>query len=433
MSAEIVQIEYETVQQVGSKLADLAEESREMADKVSSMSDKVVSEGWTGQGMERFASEMEGDVSPALTRLHTGLDEFQSATLQAMLIMDEAEQEAAKVFDELVDYLEGAYPKPDGGGFWSQVWESVPGQGVLGLLNGVWGFAAGSGHEFGESYGPAAEAGSVTGDIGSSFLIYGDIRDLIKEGFKGLHPGMDANELTAILSGVGLVGDLGWLDGPIPDPVDGVNLGAASLKVIVKQLDNVPKPVQESLGSLIKWGVKNPTELKGVAELSQWMVKNYNTPAGEAFVEMMQQGSKDPAWFKKAADAGQWLKSNPDDFIKLAEDAAHNGKINYKSLYEAHIGASLKESKRLSPPVVRSTDPKVEFVDGNNVNWDIKSYNSKYPNGYSTEGARRGIEKEFKNNENVILDTTDMNQADIADLRNLVQTEGWGDKIIWFP
>ena len=54
-----------------------------------------------------------------------------------------------------------------------------------------------------------------------------------------------------------------------------------------------------------------------------------------------------------------------------------------------------------------------EFIDGNGQAWDIKSFNSNYkPNkgGFRLDKAMNTIKKSLDENENVIVDTSNMSQ-----------------------
>jgi uncharacterized protein YukE len=55
----------------------------------------------------------------------------------------------------------------------------------------------------------------------------GDLYDIGKELIKLISQG-ETDELVLILSLLGLIADLGWLDGPVPDPADGANAGSPS-------------------------------------------------------------------------------------------------------------------------------------------------------------------------------------------------------------
>lgn len=87
--------------------------------------------------------------------------------------------------------------------------------------------------------------------------IVGDGLDIIIELGKFL-TGQGGSTAILLLAVLGLIADLGWLNGPIPDPVDGANLGLGALKGIVKTLDG---PALEALERLVRDAATNVDEL----------------------------------------------------------------------------------------------------------------------------------------------------------------------------
>jgi WXG100 family type VII secretion target len=434
MSAEVIQSKYEELETIARRFGQQAQATRELQRRVQRGADALRNGGWEGRGSAAFTGEMEQKIFPAMQRLMEALAEAQTTTLQVKEIIQKAEEEAASVFrGEQGPSINSQQQKGANTSLWEQFWKSFPGQQGLALLNSAWAFLVGSGHEFGEGYGPGAKTGAIAGDVASSFVVVGDVRDLLIEGYNALHPGREVNELTAILAGIGLAGDLGWVDGIVPDPADAVNAGAAVLKAVVKQLDELPKPVQESVAGLIKWGVKNPSRLDDIAGISQWMLQYHDTPTGKAIVDMVSRGIKDPDWFSKTADIAPWLKTNPERLADLASDGARGGELTYKGLFEAHVGLSLEKTGQLPSPLLRDPDGAAEFIDGNGVLWDIKAFNSKYPGSFQLERELNKIAGEFRAGEKVILDTTDLGAAEVQQLRTAIESKGWSDQVRWYP
>ncbi len=60
------------------------------------------------------------------------------------------------------------------------------------------------------------------------------------------------------LAALGLIADLGWLDGPIPDPVDAANGGLALLKALVKQIP--PGPARDAIKEAVQGLIRNADE-----------------------------------------------------------------------------------------------------------------------------------------------------------------------------
>ena len=120
----------------------------------------------------------------------------------------------------------------------------------------------------------------------------------------------------------------------------------------------------------------------------------------------------------------------------LARDPAHGNNIEPKGVEERTIGLSLEARGDLKPPIKRDPSGAAEFIDGDGVKWDIKGFNSHYPprkGGFSLDRDIGKIEAELDKGENVILDTTQLNQTHIEQLRAEIQARGWTSKIRWYP
>lgn len=129
----------------------------------------------------------------------------------------------------------------------------------------------------------------------------------------------------------------------------------------------------------------------------------------------------------RAADAES---ARLDEF---ARDPAHGGRITEGSRQEARVAHGLDESGRL-PGLERDPSGAADFIDTTGQAWDVKGFNSAYSNGYDLDSAMIKIDDSIASNENVILDTTKMSQADIDELRGAVEGRAdWVDKIVWWP
>lgn len=118
---------------------------------------------------------------------------------------------------------------------------------------------------------------------------------------------------------------------------------------------------------------------------------------------------------------------------ELARDPAHGGRITEGSMQEARVAKGLDESGRL-PGLERDPSGAADFIDTTGQAWDVKGFNSAYSNGYDLDSAMIKIDDSLASNENVILDTTKMSQADIDELRGAVEGRAdWVDKIVWWP
>lgn len=130
------------------------------------------------------------------------------------------------------------------------------------------------------------------------------------------------------------------------------------------------------------------------------------------------------------------IERTPEEFENLARDPAQGNAIIEKSIHERTVGLALEAQGKLKPKIKRDPSGAAEFIDGNGIKWDVKSFNSKFPpkkGGFTVEKGTRKIEEELRKGENVILDTTNLSPGHVEQLRGAVEAKAWGDKIVWFP
>lgn len=109
-----------------------------------------------------------------------------------------------------------------------------------------------------------------TQDLVISLAPLGDAVDLVREAYNGA-AGREVDKIAVTLSVIGLAGDLGWLDGIIPDPIDAVNGGAALLKAAYKQMNPAAR---EALGNLLEKAGKSADNLATFAKRLGDLVPN---------------------------------------------------------------------------------------------------------------------------------------------------------------
>ena len=125
---------------------------------------------------------------------------------------------------------------------------------------------------------------------------------------------------------------------------------------------------------------------------------------------------------------------------KLADDPAHAGSkrpddIN-QGLLEQKIGLGLEEKGKLKGPITRDPSGKSEFFDADGQAWDVKSFNSNFKpkkGGYTLQKSMKSIKDSLEENENVILDTTNMTEAHKEELLSEISKERLMDNIILWP
>lgn len=98
MGNDIVQAKYDELEMIANRFKSRAEANGELKSKVIQSYQALEQGGWIGRGAESFFKEMTGEMFPALERLSEALDEAQSVTLELKQIVEQAEEEAASVF-----------------------------------------------------------------------------------------------------------------------------------------------------------------------------------------------------------------------------------------------------------------------------------------------------------------------------------------------
>lgn len=127
MSNDVIQADYEQLETIAGRFGQWSDSNHDLTQRLHSRVDALVDGGWFGRGSDAFFGEMEGEVYPAMQRLMQALKRAQSITLEIKAIMEEAEREAASVF-------QGQHEKKEGG-FWSRFGEWVHGGlDVLGFI-----------------------------------------------------------------------------------------------------------------------------------------------------------------------------------------------------------------------------------------------------------------------------------------------------------
>ncbi|MBR4669323.1 MAG: hypothetical protein IKO84_01870 [Butyrivibrio sp.] len=106
-----------------------------------------------------------------------------------------------------------------------------------------------------------------------------------------------------------------------------------------------------------------------------------------------------------------------------------------KGHHEAEVGLDL-ERRGLLENIKRDPTGAAEFIEENGTKWDVKSFNSNYPvkkGGFELNRVMRTINKSLEKQENVIVDTLNMSQEHITELKAAVKANGIDDKVIFWP
>ncbi|HEX2134106.1 MAG TPA: WXG100 family type VII secretion target [Actinophytocola sp.] len=142
---------------------------------------------------------------------------------------------------------------------------------------------------------------------------------------------------------------------------------------------------------------------------------------------------------------------NQQRFDELKRDPDHNDKVNKNSMEEARTALDLErrgEEGFADGNYRRPDGPgQGEFIDSNGKHWDIKGIHSDwppgvpeqvrnsrpFPNAYTEQDFRDTLTDQFSKDRGVIVDTRNADQAAIDNMREVVEREGWGDRVIWYP
>jgi len=134
------------------------------------------------------------------------------------------------------------------------------------------------------------------------------------------------------------------------------------------------------------------------------------------------------------------------EFISLsAYDPAHGG--NYtkrkpsverdldKGIEEAVAELGAMETRKVPWPIIPSTSTRYEGTDPNGQRWDVKSPRSVTPDGnvFNAVDLLEGMQKDFDNSENIILDDRNITLKEIQQLYELLKAHGLDSRVIWWP
>ncbi|WP_433269622.1 hypothetical protein ACQPZF_07475 [Actinosynnema sp. CS-041913] len=143
---------------------------------------------------------------------------------------------------------------------------------------------------------------------------------------------------------------------------------------------------------------------------------------------------------------------NAERFQDTSRDPDHSGKVRPGSKDEARVAFDLEE--RGFGPFERPKDAngnllpgQGDWVDAKGQHWDMKGVNSDWPpdvpehvrnsrpytDAYTEQWFRDTVQGQFDKGRNVIVDTRNASAADIANVKSIVDKEGWGARIIFYP
>lgn len=152
---------------------------------------------------------------------------------------------------------------------------------------------------------------------------FGDSIDIIKQIIAWITGG-ETDELVLLLAIIGLALDLGHLDGPVPDPVDAANAGAALLKGLVKQLPSGParEAIQATLVRLLKNLDEAPEFLAAIHQvIKRDEVLDLLTENPRALAALLEAGPETIELLAKNEDVALALFRHGDEALPFLKNA----------------------------------------------------------------------------------------------------------------
>lgn len=97
MPAQRIRVDYDALAQISQIFARQSEELQRTVQRVQQQKDNLEGGDWVGKGATAFYQEMDGEVLPSLKRLTTALNTADRVARQISQIMNQAEEEAARI------------------------------------------------------------------------------------------------------------------------------------------------------------------------------------------------------------------------------------------------------------------------------------------------------------------------------------------------
>lgn len=115
MTADSIQAQYEQLQIVAARFSEQAEQTSQLQMHLQTRIDALRQGGWRGRGADAFFGEMQDEVLPATQRLSVAFGESERLTRQIIEVVQQAEEEAAGLFQG------DGTGREEGNGFWGGV------------------------------------------------------------------------------------------------------------------------------------------------------------------------------------------------------------------------------------------------------------------------------------------------------------------------
>src|SRR4051812_20683359 len=102
MATDVVQATYDHLDQVAEQFGRSADNTDALLRRLGASTGRLADGGWKGEAADRFHTEMQTRVLPAVVRLSEALTTAQAVALQVKTTVSDAERRAAALFNSSV-------------------------------------------------------------------------------------------------------------------------------------------------------------------------------------------------------------------------------------------------------------------------------------------------------------------------------------------
>lgn len=102
MTAPKIRADHDSLAKIAQSFAREASNTQKSLRRIKQAMDTLQGGDWIGRGATAFYREMDGEVLPAVQRLHTALNQANRVTRQIAKILQEAEDEAARILGAIL-------------------------------------------------------------------------------------------------------------------------------------------------------------------------------------------------------------------------------------------------------------------------------------------------------------------------------------------
>ena len=223
---------------------------------------------------------------------------------------------------------------------------------------------------------------------------------------------------------------------------------AEALRLLMEMMNRVIRYMEDAKGwlswrwnALLDQGIAKVRAFMGTApakmqEAAAYLQKQIVDTLRQGMSRIQRRSTKNPdphvVKQEQVVPSARFSRSE-QEYEDLAKDPAKGGKIDAGSEAEREVGLGLEERGEVPGPITRDPTGGAEFIDANGVEWDVKAYNSNFPNGFQPERIEQQLEMSRRLGENIMLDTRNLSSADLSKLREIVDAKDMGENVRFWP